>query len=84
MVRKSGKKVRQPATDVAFVQAWLQSENYAGVARLLGLARGSVLAKATRLRKAGVNLPKYARSRKPIDVAGLNELIARAKKSKRS
>ena len=46
---------------------------------MTGLAKPSVIARATRLRKAGVKLPKYGRAKRVIDVPALNELIATRK-----
>ena len=71
---------RKQVSDVEFVNAWMKSSNYAEVLDLLGMAKQSIQARAAHLRKVGVKLPKYGRQRRMVDVKGLNELIAKAKK----
>jgi hypothetical protein len=71
----------QKFTDAELVKAWMESVNQVDVARRLGVTQPPVSKRAARLRKAGVLLPKFpALSRgpqlKPVDVAGLNALIA--------
>ena len=53
----------------------IKAGNYEEVVTLTGMAKPSVIARATRLRKAGVKLPKYGRAHRIVDVKGLNELI---------
>jgi len=64
-------------SDVEFVKAVVASTSYDELASTTGLAKLSVQARANKLRKAGVTLPKYERKRttKTVDVAGLNALI---------
>jgi hypothetical protein len=63
--------------DVQFVTVYVKCNNYADLAIQLGLQQTSVQARASKLRKAGVNLVPYERKKKEIDVAGLNGLISR-------
>ncbi len=58
-----------------FVKAFLAEDSPAAVAIVTGMAATSVAARATRLRKAGVNLPKFTRKNEHLDVEGLNALI---------
>ncbi len=61
-----------------FVTAWLASDGFYELVHLLGGTISAVQARATRLRKAGVNLPSFtraARKTKEIDVTGLNNMI---------
>ena len=67
---------RVRVSDKDFVGAWLRCHSHAEVAEAVGLAPASVLARAKRLREAGVELPAYERVRKGIDVSALNSLIA--------
>jgi hypothetical protein len=73
--RKSNGKARAFVSDVTFVKAWAKAESVTDVAAKLGMAYGSAQSRAGYLRKAGVKLPKFARSRREIDVAGLNALL---------
>jgi transposase len=50
-------------------------DSYAELAEELDLSEASVSTRANKLRKLGVNLPKYAKAAKPIDVDALNALI---------
>lgn len=62
-----------------FVDAWMTSTTVAQVAEVLGLSKQTVSQVATRLRKTGVKLKKFAtRTPRPVDVSGLNKQIARA------
>ena len=61
-------------SDVDFVTAWAKSKSLDEVAKQTGLAKLSVQARAQRMRKAGVKLPKFSR-RKVTDVEGLNKLL---------
>lgn len=68
------KKPRVPDSD--FVKAYASCDNYDEVARLTGLTKASVASRANKLRKAGVNLKKFARAPgKGTDVASLNALL---------
>ena len=71
---------RSVLTDVEFVTAWIKASNYEEIVATTGLSRTSIQARAAKLRKAGVKLPKYGRVHKVVDVKGLNELIAKLKK----
>ncbi len=64
-------------SDVEFVKAVVASASYDELASTTGLAKLSAQARANKLRKAGVPLPKYERKRttKVVDVAGLTALI---------
>lgn len=64
-------------TDVDFVKAAIASTSNDELASTTGMAKLSVQARANKLRKAGVPLPKYERKRttKVVDVAGLTALI---------
>ena len=68
------KPAKKGITDAEFVTAWAKSNSLAEVAEKTGLAKQSVLTRGTRLRKAGVKLPRFAR-RKSVDVEGLNSLL---------
>ena len=73
--RKSNGKARASVTDITFVKAWAKAGSVADVAAKVGMAYGSAQSRAGYLRKAGVKLPKFARSRREIDVVGLNALL---------
>jgi formylmethanofuran dehydrogenase subunit B len=81
---------RRILTDVEFVTAWAKAKTLTDVVAATGLQRISVQARASRLRKAGVRLRRFARSKKKIDVQGLNKIIdklserGRPKKTRRS
>lgn len=68
-------------SDEVFVAACLNCKSYAEMATVLGMAQASVQTRATRLRKAGVNLPVYARKQKVVNVTTLNALIANTVRS---
>ena len=62
-----------------FVTAWITGNSVADVATTVGLTSAATSARATLLRKAGVNLPKFRRGKATpaeVDVTGLNDLIA--------
>jgi hypothetical protein len=66
-------------TDETFVRTWLEKPNLASVAAELEITLAACSTRATLLRKAGVNLPKFTRRAAPapeIDVESLNKLIA--------
>lgn len=73
--RKSNGRGRAHVTDILFVKAWAKGESVADVAGAVGLAYSGAQARARKLRDAGVKLPKFARSRREIDVAGLNAIL---------
>ena len=60
-----------------FVLAYLDCTSYVELAEKLGSTDTAVANRANRLRKMGVNLPRYVRRNGsgPIDVEALNELI---------
>ena len=77
--KKTNGRARAHVTDVSFVKAWAKAESVADVAGSVGLAYSGAQARAKKLRDAGVKLPKFARSRREIDVAGLNAILKRAR-----
>jgi len=66
-------------TNEDFVVAYVTSESTQQVAEALGVSKSAVGYRAKRLRKNGVNLPKFqdlrGRAAPDIDVLGLNELV---------
>jgi len=63
-------------SDFEFVKLWLSSGSAEEAAEgLIGLKVESVNARANKLRKSGVNIPKFARKKQTTNIAGLNELI---------
>lgn len=73
-------KISRPRIgDKAFVTAWMKVHAAGGtqsdVAEELGCTPGGVSGKFKRLAKEGVNLPQLGRSKKKVDVEGLNGLI---------
>jgi hypothetical protein len=65
-------------TDVDFVKACVNSKTAEAVASATGLKHSTVLSRAAKLRKAGVNLPEFDRAKKVLDVKALNALIPAA------
>lgn len=63
-----------------FVQLWMQKKNPTKVAEQLGLKRHSVLDKASRLRRRGVELPIYKDETDPNNIDELNKIIRRYRK----
>ena len=64
--------------DNEFVIAWRDHNSLAEVAAALNTTTAVASANATRLRKAGVNLKKCTRCKKPagaVDATGLNALL---------
>jgi len=61
--------------DTDFVKACLSCKSASEVADAVGLTVESVAARARKLRKAGVKLPAFPRSRQGINVDALNTLI---------
>ena len=72
---KVSKKSKKRVSNKDYVQAYLLYKSYPELAEAIGLSRASVASRANKLRKAGVNLPKYVRAKSELDVAGLNSLI---------
>ncbi len=73
---ESAKKTR--ISDKRFVQTWLSCDSYDVMALNVGMTVSAVQARATRLRKAKVELPTFTRAtrkRKSIDVVDLNNMI---------
>ena len=62
-------------SDQDFVKAYVAFASYSGLAAFCGMKQTSVQARASKLRKAGVNLVPYDRKKKEVDVEGLNNLI---------
>ena len=61
-----------------FVVAFAQAKSAGEIAEKLGLSKGSVHARASALRKAGVKLKRFPRGRRTaLDVAALNDLLGR-------
>jgi hypothetical protein len=68
---------RKRLTHEEFVTAWAKAKSLDDVVAATGMSRVGVQARASRLRKAGVRLRRFARAKQPIDVKGLNALLAR-------
>jgi len=68
---------RRPSVNYEeFVRKWKDSDTIADVAAHFGIARTSATAIASRLRKKGVELPKFARNgAQEIDVKALNRIL---------
>ncbi|EON33783.1 hypothetical protein GTC6_05432 [Gordonia terrae C-6] len=70
-----------------FVVTWLNSESIEEVAKALGRSKGAVAAKATELRKRGVQVPKFTKklseTAQKLEVAQLNSLINKHQKEGR-
>lgn len=66
-------------SNVDFVRAALGADSTLGLAEATGLALASVRQRCAKLRKLGVNLPRYARNGQALDVDGLNAIIAESK-----
>ena len=60
---------------VEFVKTWKEANSIGTVASATGLSKQSVQARAAKLRKAGVALPRFARQGEPIDVDALNAIL---------
>ncbi len=70
------KKTR--VSDKEFVGKWMSCDSYVVMSFNVDMTVSAVQARATRLRKAGVQLPSFTRATrktKEIDVAGLNNMI---------
>ena len=61
-------------SNVNFVKAYMASRSSEELAANTGLTLESARSRAAKLRKAGVNLPKFSRER-AIDIAGLNAIV---------
>ncbi len=67
-----------PYSNEEFVKMWLGCDSYRVMSANTGMTVSAVQARATRLRKAGVQLPSFTRATrktKAIDVTGLNNMI---------
>ena len=73
MIEKPTLKTR--VSDAEFVNLFLRSKSAGEVAVKIGLKVESVAARANKLRKAGVNIPKFDRKKREVDVKGLNKTI---------
>lgn len=62
-------------SNAEFVSAFVGADSSATVAARLGLKIETVRARACKLRKAGVTLPKYTRGAVAVDVDSLNAII---------
>jgi len=71
----TGTSAKTRVPNEKFVQAYMLCDSYSELAEELGLSDASVASRANKLRKLGVNLPKYAKAAKAIDVDALNALI---------
>jgi hypothetical protein len=67
-------------TDVEFVTIWMKSNSLAEMAKKTKLVKISIQARATRLRRLGVKLPKFSAMKKTVDVAAINKLIKKLSK----
>ncbi len=68
-------------TDEAFVKEWQRGENVKDIAAKLGMTYMNVTSRASRLRKAGVNLKKrfpVFGPRKIVNVRALNRIAKEA------
>jgi hypothetical protein len=65
-------------SDVDFVTEYAKAKSLDEVATQLGMTKESVQARAFKLRKAGVGLPRFTKSSKPVDVSGLNAILEKA------
>lgn len=62
-------------SNVDFVTAYAKANSLDDVVKSLGMEKGSVQARASKLRKLGVKLPKFVRGATPTDVASLNAIL---------
>jgi hypothetical protein len=76
----SDKKKAVRVSDTAFVTACVAAKSVEELATATGLTKASCQCRANKLRKAGVPLPKYAKAKKALDVAGLSAIVADATK----
>jgi hypothetical protein len=84
MVQKRGKKTDYGVDPKAFIEAWEASRTPQEVADKLKMPKAIVLARASNYRQAGVKLKKLQRrSKRAIDVEGLNRLIEDLRKRKK-
>ncbi len=71
------KEVKHHVSREAFVKACLASKSSADVAKLTGLKTASILARRTKLKSEGINLPEFKRGGgRKLDAAGLASLNA--------
>jgi hypothetical protein len=62
--KESTNMAKPQVTDVDFVKACVNSKTAEAVASATGLKHSTVLSRAAKLRKAGVNLPEFDRAKK--------------------
>jgi DNA-directed RNA polymerase specialized sigma24 family protein len=74
-VETAVKTAKPQVSNENFVLAYIRSTTYAELAARVGLTESTAKARAARLRKAGVQLAKYARKVPALDVSALNDLI---------
>ena len=70
--------VKTKVSDEEFVKKWMSCDSYCVMAFNTDMTVSAVQARATRLRKAGVQLPTFTRAerkRKGVDVTSLNSII---------
>ncbi len=68
-------------SDEEFVEKWMSCDSYVVMSFNVGMTISAVQARATRLRKAGVQLPSFTRATrktKEVNVTGLNNMIESA------
>lgn len=61
-----------------FVRIWVTSESLSEVSERTGMDKQSCSAKASSLRKIGVNVPEFSKGRKALsaeDIKALNDII---------
>ncbi len=75
----TGANMEQKFTNEQFVRAWAASKTQLEVAARLGARQGTISRRAKRLREAGVTLTLLPNERRPVDVAGLNAILAESK-----
>jgi hypothetical protein len=69
------KVVKQRVSDPDFVRKYVVCQSYSELAVELDLTVASVQQRANKLRKAGVALVPYEKSKREIDVEALNSLL---------
>ena len=62
-----------------FVAIWQESDNLDAIVESTGYAKGSLISRAITLRNMGVNLKKFPRAKKEVDVKELNKIIKELK-----
>ena len=69
------KMVKPRVSDIDFVKKYMASKSSAELSTNTGLTIESARSRAAKLRKAGVALPKFNRTRE-IDISGLNAIVS--------